>query len=118
MATLYRVPTPAASNETIRVSLDGSTYVFRWLWNERDNHWFFDLSTSEDDSVAKSLRLVVGWNLLQDVTSENAPPGQIIAFDESTSSTEPYGEDPGENDLGDRVFIYYLPLDAVEELSP
>lgn len=111
MATLYQVPIPVTSNETIRVQLDGSTYTFTWTWNERDGRWFLSLYDVEGLPVVQGLCAVVGWDILLDVTVENRPPGRLLFFDESTTSTSVYGLDPGEDDLGDRVYCYYLPPD-------
>jgi hypothetical protein len=116
MATVYQVPVPVASNTEIRVQLDGSTFTFRWLWNERDGHWYMSLSDVAGDEVVNGLRVVVGWDLLKDVTSENAPAGSLFFFDESTSSKTVYGVDPGEDDLGDRVFCYYVPDTEVADI--
>ena len=113
MATVYQIPVPVRSNEDVRVQLDGTTYTFRWLWLARDAHWSLSLYDVEGIAIVSGLRVVVGWDLLLDVSNEIAPTGSLYFFDESTSSTTVYGVDPGETDLGDRVFCYYVPADQV-----
>lgn len=66
------------------------------------------MSTVGGQAIAKGVRLVVNWNLLRDITSELAPPGNLYAFDESTSSKVLSGSDPGLDDFGTRVKLYYV----------
>ena len=113
MSTVYQIPVPVDSHVSQRVQLDGTSYTFRWLWNERDGHWFLSLYDVEGTAVVEGLRVVTGWDILKDVTKENRPAGRLVFFDEATSSTTVYGDDAGEDDLGVRVFCYYVPEGAV-----
>lgn len=105
---LFQLPYPSSVNESMQVTLDGATYRLTWRWNERDAHWFLSLALLDGTSIVGGMRVVISWDLLQNVGHLNAPPGQIYFFDQSVDSSSIAGEDPRQDDLGTRVQGYYV----------
>ena len=105
---LFQIPYPDTTNEDMQVLLDGVSYSLTWLWNGRDDHWYLSISLQDGTTVASGMRVVVGWDLLQSVSSLDAPPGELYFFDMSTDDGSNTGEDPRLDDLGARVEGFYV----------
>ena len=93
---------------TIRVTLDGQEYIFKFDWNERENRWYFSLFTIDEKPLATGIKLVANWPLLRRFTSGDMPPGILIAGDFSPLQ----GEAPTYAELGVRVRFLYFPANA------
>lgn len=93
---------------TFQTDLDGSTYSFRFRWNERLSAWFMDLSDVAGVALASGVRVVVGFPLVVRSRYNTAmPPGSLWASDTSSQDI-----DPGISDLGNRVQILYYSIAA------
>lgn len=84
------------------VELDGSEYNLDFLWNERDEHWYFTLSDSEGDIIVAGVKIVVDWNLLRKCADARKPPGELIAIDTNEEG------DPSRYEFGNRVQLIYI----------
>lgn len=109
-----QLPTPPTDvpDWTVRVALEGATYQFRYLWNERDNHWSLGISTEDGTSIVAGRRVVVGWDMLLSVSNESAPTGALIcvATEDPLNLAGTGDIDPGLTDLGSRCDILYYTL--------
>ena len=105
------IPTSITLSEyTQATSLDGRSYVFRFLHNPRLDRWSFDLLDQDEDPIATGRRVVCEYDLLQGVADERKPQGVIMARDLTAPDFSPkiLSQDPGLRDLGDRVKLTYF----------
>jgi hypothetical protein len=93
---------------TFEVELEGAVYGFDFRWNERAEGWFVGMYNSRGEPLAVGKRLVVAFPLFARHKGPDFPPGMLIAVD-----TTGEDRDPGLNDLGSRVKLYYF--DSTDE---
>lgn len=86
-----------------RVSLSGTKYTVELRWNSRSEHWTLSLYTADGDPIVVGRRVVVGIPLFRRYRDDRLPAGTLVAVD--TTDRE---QDPGFNDLGNRVQLVYL----------
>jgi hypothetical protein len=91
---------------TIIVNL-GTNFALTFHWNARAETWYFEIATADREPLASGLPVRVGSPIYQFLVS-GMPLGLFAAIDTSTS-----GEDPGREDLGKRVRIYFLGADEL-----
>jgi len=81
MATVF-VPAPdEIPNLHLQTSLDGIPYGLDFLWNERDQSWYFDIADDTGDCIAGGIRIVSGKDLLAEVADSRKPPGVLFVYD-------------------------------------
>ncbi len=93
-------PTDADFKTT--VSLDGSPYVFRFDYSERSSSWFVSIflqRDGDDAPIVQGVRVSVLFPFLIGVVEEGRPPGDVFALGP---------HDPGREDLGGVVKVYYF----------
>lgn len=93
-----------------RTSLDGRSYVFRFLHNPRLDRWSFDLADQDESPIVSGRRIVTETDLLSGVADARKPPGILVARDYSANddAEKIASIDPGLTDLGSRVFLVYI----------
>jgi hypothetical protein len=108
------IPTPAAGypDSTIRVPIDGVTWTFRWLWNEREQTWYVTISDSATEAIAVGVRVVLGVDLLTLVAGSNRPAGELRVVDLTGTEIEATQETLGQN-----VLVVYVSLEEIEANS-
>lgn len=95
---------PAGLSDWIqRTQLDGVDYVFRFLWQQRDTHWWLFLSDQDGSPIASGMKLVAGRDLLATCVDPRRPPGRLAIVDTDTAG----GADPAFTDLGERFLLLY-----------
>lgn len=67
-------------DETFRVVLDSITYELRFMWNERDESWFFSLG-----DVGADPTIITKLTCYSDILApyrymENVPAGNLVLF--------------------------------------
>lgn len=102
------VPPPKRSDDLLDVGLDGAVYRIRYRWNERAGAWHMDLFDLDDDPIRLGMRLVLHELLLRDLVHPQRPPGDFVV-------SAHHGGDPGLNDLGERVTLFYIETGTTEE---
>lgn len=96
-----------SSNFTLRVTLDAVTYTLEFRWNVRLGAWFMSvLDADGNNTYAVNERLCVDY-LIPRWRQDRSPPGFFVAVD--TGSPSGGGQDPGFDDLGNRVQLWYVP---------
>lgn len=101
------IPTTEDPYYEQRTALDGSTYVFQFLYHGRDDRWAFNLLTPDGTPIVMGCRIVPHIGLLRRYHYRAAcPPGDIVCL--------AYGPDdspPGLLDLmpGGRCELAYMP---------
>lgn len=103
--------TPGIPFYRMSVTLGEEDYVFDVRWNERDNGWYFDLFTVNEVAIIHGVKVVLGTLLGGVNPDENRLPGGLIAAD-----LEDTGLDPGFDDLGYRVQVYFYTLQEILDL--
>lgn len=98
-------------NQEAEFQLDGETFRLLARWNARIDSWMLSLYDFEGEPIATGRRLTVGNFLFPWITSDSRPAGQLIALD-----TKDEDHDPGHDDLGSRVIVYYLDAEEIEAL--
>lgn len=91
----------------VAVPLDGAVYLLGFHWNARAAAWFFDLASADGTLVLSGRPLRVARPIYIDVR-DGVPPGAFVVIDTGTAN-----EDPGRNDLGKRVRVYFLGIDEL-----
>jgi len=69
--------------------LDGIRYSLTFRWSDRSDCWHLDIKTLDDETVALSVKLVLGVPLLRNVSSALRPPGELFLFDMKDLDAEP-----------------------------
>lgn len=94
---------------TMRVDLEGRTYVFIFELNSRDGYWYMDVQDADGVAIRSGVRLVLGASYLRLMRDERAPPGVLASID-----TTGAGLEAGEKNLGERVLLLYAEQADVE----
>ena len=97
-------------------SLDGSDFILRFLFNQREAKWYLDIADKDGVAIVNGIKIVVGISLLRKVTDARRPPGLLTAMDTTVRDIEDFAAgdqslqiDPGLNDLGAGVILIYYP---------
>lgn len=104
-------------------TLDGRDYVLRFLFNEREDKWYLSVADESDVSIVHGIKIVPLVSLLRKVTDARRPPGVLMARDMTGADVDfSAGEkivdlDPGLNDLGGRVLLFYFAEDELVDIS-
>ncbi len=91
------------SNFPLVVTLEGQDYIFAYLWNERDSHWYLTVRDSSGSDIVTGIKVVADVPFYVHESDERWPPGDIWIRDTTGSET-----DPGLRDLGTRVKVVYV----------
>lgn len=91
--------------QSVTVQLGGAKYQFKTRYNSRSGVWTFDLYDASQQLMVASVPMVLGQDLLEPY---NFGIGRIICIDTSRQ-----GIDAGQNDLGNRVKVYWFSEDEV-----
>lgn len=85
-----------------QVELDGASFTLRFLFNDREGFWYFDLFDLLGARVRSGIKVTTGTPLLRLVANAIRPPGEIVAIDTTGEDVE-----AGLGDLGDTVTLTY-----------
>lgn len=92
--------------------LEGVTYTFEFLWNDRDGAWYVQVGDGEENPLTGMIRVVLGKSFLSQYSDPALPPGALVAKDTSGQNV-----DPGLLDLGSRVQVWYVDSASVANLA-
>lgn len=87
---------------TVVTTLDNATYNLSFHWNSRAATWFFALASSDQTPLISSCAVRAN-NALYTISVAGTPLGVFFVFD-----TSGQGLDPGREDLGKRVRVYFV----------
>lgn len=90
--------------------LDAETFKVVTRYNRRIDSWMLSLYDFEGNPVATGRRITVGNFLFPWLVTSARPGGQFIALD-----TQDEDADPGHDDLGTRVVLFYFDVDEIQE---
>lgn len=93
------IPIPDLARTTgncrFRVRLDGSDYNVRLLWNTRASTWTLDLLDVDNEPIVSGAALVPWWPLLELLTDERRPPGELMLWNPDETPDAPTLTDLG-----------------------
>lgn len=89
MATLVLPTFRAFPDHRYTVLLDGETFTLEFHLNKRANRWSMHVFDVEGNAVRHGIKLVEGIDLLQRISVEGRPPGEIRVADPTEDDTEP-----------------------------
>lgn len=98
---VFRLPTDK-HNFDMSLQLDGVDYVMRFLWNGREERWYFELLDSSGESLTGQRKFVADYGVYDKLAMAGLPGGRVICF----SSTH---TDPGLFDLTTNALLLYVP---------
>lgn len=87
----------------VGTTLDGVAYILDVRWNYRDEAWYFDLLTADEEVIRAGIKITLGAFLGARSADARMPPGYLIASDLSNSN-----RDATLDDLGTRVVVHYF----------
>lgn len=88
------------ANYRFRVALSGVVYGFRFYFNRRDDHWYFDVSDAAGVLLRAGLKIVADFPLLRQWTQQGRPDGDLLSLGADDT-------DPGLEDLGALALMVY-----------
>lgn len=87
-------------------TIDSTNYIFDVRWNSRSERWAIDISEENGTSILHGGIIVLGAAIGRTSTHLLLMSGVIVARDTTMEL-----RDPGLDDLGTRVKVYYIPRD-------
>jgi len=90
--------------------LDGAEYKLAFRWNQREARYSLSLYTPDDIPIALGAKLVVGWPLFLNATSELMPTGSFVVINSGDSEANP---GIGELGIGKRCELFYFTEEEV-----
>jgi hypothetical protein len=88
---------------TFSVDLEGTAYGFAFHFNGRMQKWLMNILAEDGTPILESLPAFVNTDIIGRFSDARLPPGHIIFIDKSGAAL-----DPGLDDLGDRVRMFYI----------
>lgn len=99
---------PSVANYRFSTALSGTQYLLDVRWNARDTAWYLDVLAEDETPLRLGIKIVLGALLGGRVVSDEFPAGVFIAHDLTNAGT-----DPGFDELGDRVVVYYYTFEEL-----
>jgi hypothetical protein len=91
------------------IQLDDVVYELIFQFNNRDDHWYFDIYNESGTLLRAGLKAVTGWPLLRLHQAQERPAGEIMAIDPTSVDLE-----AGLEDLGETVTLIYAEEESLE----
>ncbi len=102
----------ATPHYRFQCEIEGSTFSFEFIWNDRDDSWYCQIGDAQENLLAGSVRCVLGKSLFGRYRNTALPPGQFICIDTTGKDL-----DAGLTELGSRVQIWYFNAAEVAALG-
>jgi|GEM_PF-1435203 len=92
----------------MRTRLDGRDFILRFIWNQRQDRWYFDILSTAEEPIAVGIKIVANWPLLRfHRWDKRLPPGELMAIDLSGDRSPPR---LNELAIGKRCELTYFPV--------
>jgi len=85
-----------------RTTLDGTVFGFRFIWNDRDETWYFDLFDEDGNRLRSGVRVVPNFIALYRYVSVDRPAGVFFPYD-----SRPDPQPPLLDELGVELLFAY-----------
>jgi hypothetical protein len=93
------------------LALDGTSYVFDFRYNQREECWYLAISLEDGTELIKGQKLVCGTNLLRRAADVRLPRGLLTVVANGTDLSPPGLEELGEDK---RTSLCYFTEDEAE----
>lgn len=87
---------------TFKAELESVIYTFSFAYNTRRDRWYMDIGDQSGNDILTGVPILVNIPLIDQYIVKGLPPGRLIAINQTGSN-----KNPGENDLGNDVKIFY-----------
>lgn len=95
----YTIPVRTTTDTYLfAVELTGKVYDMRLHYNQRETHWYLDISRNDTD-IVKGVKLVHSDDLLSQFRAYDIPEGKLIIYDITGNYRDPDADNFGENVL-------------------
>jgi hypothetical protein len=89
MATPFNIPLRKYPRYRQEVTLDDTQYIIDISWNARGEFWFFDLYDRDQKPLLKGVKMVFGYDMLNQYNKSTLPSGSLVLLDPSGSFNRP-----------------------------
>jgi len=102
------------AHQSLSVELGGSPFTIEILWSDRDAAWYLSVYAEDADAtpIVEGWRVCVSGLPLRRTRGSARPPGEILFVDLGGTL-----QDPGRDELGERVIALYYDPDDFAELN-
>lgn len=87
------------------IELDGRVYGLDFHFNARMSRWFMAIQDTAGAQLLAAVPLLAGPPILNRFKNPLLPPGEFLVFDTTGKNLS-----PGQEELGSRVKLLYIPL--------
>lgn len=109
---MLQIPTSPSGESAFeqRTALEGSDFIFRFWYSQREARWYMDLFDDARSAIATGVKLVPNTDLLSGLNDARRPAGVIMVYDTLSGGSSPITPvSPGLLDLGLRHLVLYSP---------
>lgn len=92
-------------------TLDAASYLLRFTYNGRDQHWYLSILSTESTELRSGIKLTTGNALLFLWRVQGRPPGNLTMVDPAGLDRE-----AAFDDIGAIVFLTYVEQSTLIEL--
>lgn len=94
---------PSEPNYRFGTALNGKQVIIDVRWNGRDEAWYLDLLTEDEEPIRTGMKVVLGTILGGRSANADFPVGVFVASDLSGE-----GREATLDDLGVRVLVHFM----------
>lgn len=104
--------TPDFADYVEVVSLGGTTFRLRFVFNSRDESWYMTILGAGGEELVAGIRVRTEWPINRQYVGEDLPQGVVIPADATGAKAE-----PGREDLqDDRIPLVFVAADEIAAL--
>lgn len=103
MATLEMPVRSDLAAYDFTIDLEERIYTITMRFNERKGRWVMDIADAGGVALLTGVIILVDINITDQYVNDDLPPGRFFAVDITGER-----KNPGENDLGNDVKLFYL----------
>lgn len=96
---------PSEANYRFGVAIEDASYLVDMRWNSRDEAWYMDWFTVDEEVVALNLKVLLGVYIGRRYPLPPFSQGVLVAVDTSGDQVEAKFDD-----MGTRVVLRYIPI--------
>lgn len=90
------------ANYSFRASLDGTTFVLSFRYNERAGLWIVDIADDQENIIVSGLPILLGTLLTERFSYKNIPIGDLFVL-----NLEKENEEASRDNLGTNALVLY-----------
>lgn len=102
-----------ATDQILKITLDGNPYILRVLWNDRFEYFSLSMSEADETPILTNIKMVKNYPLTKRFKDTRLPFGSLYLIQEKGTSDR-----PAYSDLGGAYALYYYEADAAVTAQP